>query len=54
MDDFSVPGHPNGFGLYPSPCKMTLRMYGSALTDVIRQLPRTREATAVIYNPRNR
>ena len=22
MDDFSIPGVPNGFGLYPSPCKM--------------------------------
>ncbi len=21
MDDFSVPGTPNGFGLWPSPCK---------------------------------
>jgi len=21
MDDFSIPGNPNGFGLWPSPCK---------------------------------
>lgn len=21
MDDFSTPGFPNGFGLWPSPCK---------------------------------
>lgn len=24
MDDFSIPGHPNGFGLWPSPCTQFL------------------------------
>ena len=24
MDDFSIPGTPNGFGLWPSPCRLAI------------------------------
>lgn len=54
MDDFSVPGNPNGFGLYPSPCKMVRSRRGSALTGVARQLSRTGEAAAIVYSPHDR
>lgn len=27
MDDFSIPGTPNGFGLWPSPCKLPDLVY---------------------------
>ena len=36
MDDFSIPGAPNGFGLYPSPCKISWWQCGSRLTCVTR------------------
>jgi gamma-glutamyltranspeptidase/glutathione hydrolase/leukotriene-C4 hydrolase len=29
MDDFSIPGVPNAFGLWPSPCKVFLTMTNS-------------------------
>lgn len=32
MDDFSIPGHPNLFGLYPSPCKYS-RLFTSLVSN---------------------
>jgi hypothetical protein len=54
MDDFSVPGQPNGFGLYPSPCETTQCRHGSTLTGVTRQLPGTREAASISYDSHDR
>ena len=40
MDDFSIPGVPNAFGLWPSPCKVLADRHGYVLTRRVDNYPK--------------